>query len=229
MRRRSIDLFCLDGDRTSIKVAQIAMLMIQAIAFRQNQQRRVRDTIAEIEQPGVYILIGGKPTRSQITSLHTLASPRAPVLDWRPTAGTTRGETRRPSGSTQWGSSFPTACRRFDMLIEKGVLCRKGLSSLHNCLQLFFPVRGRSRGHGAKSERACHVEARGWAHVCGLVRAAECLKPHRTRGPSLGKWRPGQGWCTRAWGQCVQDALFNEGCCRSGRGLGGPYVNHAIV
>jgi len=58
MKPRSINIFLLDGDPSSIKVAQIAMSTIQAIAFRRNQLRRVRDTFAEIERPGVYILIG---------------------------------------------------------------------------------------------------------------------------------------------------------------------------
>ncbi len=58
MKPRSINIFLLDGDPSSIKVAQIAMSTIQAIAFRRNQLRRVRDTFSEIERPGVYILIG---------------------------------------------------------------------------------------------------------------------------------------------------------------------------
>jgi hypothetical protein len=58
MKPRSINIFLLDGDPSRIKVAQIAMSTIQAIAFRRNQLRRVRDTFPEIERPGVYILIG---------------------------------------------------------------------------------------------------------------------------------------------------------------------------
>ena len=62
MKPRSINIFLLDGDPNGIKVAQIAMSTIQAIAFRRNQLRRVRDTFPEIERPGVYILIGTDDT-----------------------------------------------------------------------------------------------------------------------------------------------------------------------
>lgn len=58
MKPRSINIFLLDGDPSGIRVAQISMSTIQAIAFRRNQLRRVRDTFPEIERPGVYILIG---------------------------------------------------------------------------------------------------------------------------------------------------------------------------
>ncbi|WP_186395522.1 GIY-YIG nuclease family protein [Stappia sp. TSB10GB4] len=55
---RSINIFLLDGDPNGIRVAQISMSTIQAIAFRRNQLRRVREAFPEIERPGVYILIG---------------------------------------------------------------------------------------------------------------------------------------------------------------------------
>jgi hypothetical protein len=58
MKPRSINIFLLDGDPNGIRVAQISMSTIQAIAFRRNQLRRVRETFPEIERPGVYILIG---------------------------------------------------------------------------------------------------------------------------------------------------------------------------
>ena len=58
MKPRSINIFLLDGDPSGIRVAQISMSTIQAIAFRRNQLRRVRETFPEIERPGVYILIG---------------------------------------------------------------------------------------------------------------------------------------------------------------------------
>ena len=58
MKPRSINIFLLDGDPNGIRVAQISMSTIQAIAFRRNQLRRVRDEFPEIERPGVYILIG---------------------------------------------------------------------------------------------------------------------------------------------------------------------------
>lgn len=58
MKPRSINIFLLDGDPNGIRVAQISMSTIQALAFRRNQLKRVRDTFPEIERPGVYILIG---------------------------------------------------------------------------------------------------------------------------------------------------------------------------
>ena len=57
-KSRSINIFLLDGDTNGIRVAQISMSTIQAIAFRRNQIRRVREAFPEIERPGVYILIG---------------------------------------------------------------------------------------------------------------------------------------------------------------------------
>ncbi|TKZ15925.1 GIY-YIG nuclease family protein [Shimia litoralis] len=62
---RSINIFLLDGDPNSIRVAQISMSTIQAIAFRRNQLRRVRDAFPEIERPGVYILIGADETAAE--------------------------------------------------------------------------------------------------------------------------------------------------------------------
>ena len=61
---RSINIFLLDGDPNGIRVAQISMSTIQAIAFRRNQLRRVREAFKEIERPGVYILIGADETVS---------------------------------------------------------------------------------------------------------------------------------------------------------------------
>lgn len=58
MKPRSINIFLLDGDPSGIRVAQISMSTIQAIAFRRNQLRRVREAFPEIERPGVYVLIG---------------------------------------------------------------------------------------------------------------------------------------------------------------------------
>lgn len=57
MNPRTINIFLLDGDPNGIRVAQISMSTIQAIAFRRNQLPRVRKTFPEIERPGVYILI----------------------------------------------------------------------------------------------------------------------------------------------------------------------------
>ena len=58
MKPRSINIFLLEGDPTGIRVAQISMSTIQAIAFRRNKLREVRETFPEVERPGVYILIG---------------------------------------------------------------------------------------------------------------------------------------------------------------------------
>ena len=55
---RLINIFLLDGDPNGIRVAQISMSTIQAIAFRRNQLGRVRSTFGEIERPGVYVLLG---------------------------------------------------------------------------------------------------------------------------------------------------------------------------
>ena len=41
MKPRSINIFLLDGDPIGIRVAQVSMSTIQAIAFRRNQLRRV--------------------------------------------------------------------------------------------------------------------------------------------------------------------------------------------
>lgn len=58
MKPRSINIFLLDGDPNGIRVAQISMSTIQAIAFRRNQLGKVRKTFPEIVRPGVYILLG---------------------------------------------------------------------------------------------------------------------------------------------------------------------------
>lgn len=64
MKPRSINIFLLDGDPNGIRVAQISMSTIQAMAFRRNQLRRVREAFPEIERPGVYILIGSDEQES---------------------------------------------------------------------------------------------------------------------------------------------------------------------
>ena len=58
MKPRSINIFLLDGDPNGIRVAQISMSTIQAIAFRRNQLKRAREAFPEMERPGVYILVG---------------------------------------------------------------------------------------------------------------------------------------------------------------------------
>lgn len=58
MKPCSINIFLLDGDPNGIRVAQISMSTIQAVAFRRNQLRQVREAFPEIGRPGVYILVG---------------------------------------------------------------------------------------------------------------------------------------------------------------------------
>jgi len=55
---RSISIFLLDGDPEGVRVAQIAMSTIQAIAFHRSELKRVKDLFAEISRPGVYLLLG---------------------------------------------------------------------------------------------------------------------------------------------------------------------------
>jgi hypothetical protein len=62
VKPRSINIFLLDGDPNGIRVAQIMMSTIQAIAFRRSKLGQVRKTFPEIERPGVYILIGDDET-----------------------------------------------------------------------------------------------------------------------------------------------------------------------
>ena len=57
-RPRSINIFLLDGDPDGIRVAQISMSTIQAIAFRKLQMKQVRATFPELARPGVYLLLG---------------------------------------------------------------------------------------------------------------------------------------------------------------------------
>ena len=54
----TIKIFLLDGDPSGIRIAQILMSTIQAVAFRRNQLKYVRKEFPEIESTGVYILIG---------------------------------------------------------------------------------------------------------------------------------------------------------------------------
>ena len=55
---RSINIFLLDGDPEGIRVAQIALSTIQAIAFRRNQLKTAKEAFPEISRPGVYLLLG---------------------------------------------------------------------------------------------------------------------------------------------------------------------------
>lgn len=84
MKPRSINIFLLDGDPNGIRVAQISMSTIQAIAFRRNQLRRVREAFPEIERPGVYILIGADED-AQDRQLAYISSPKASALACRTT------------------------------------------------------------------------------------------------------------------------------------------------
>ena len=55
---RSINILLLEGDPNGIRVAQISVSTIQAIAFRRNQLGKVGRTFPEIVGPGVYTLLG---------------------------------------------------------------------------------------------------------------------------------------------------------------------------
>ena len=47
VKPRSINIFLLDGDPDGIRIAQISMSTIQAIAFRRNKLGEVRKTVPE--------------------------------------------------------------------------------------------------------------------------------------------------------------------------------------
>lgn len=58
MRPRSINIFLAEGDPGGIRVAQVSMSTIQALAFRKLQLSQVRERFQELSRPGVYILLG---------------------------------------------------------------------------------------------------------------------------------------------------------------------------
>lgn len=57
-KARSILIFLLDGDPDGVRVAQIYMSTIQALAFRRSQLSRAKSELKEINNPGVYLLLG---------------------------------------------------------------------------------------------------------------------------------------------------------------------------
>lgn len=61
IKARSIHIFLLDGDPDGVRMAQITMSTIQAIAFRRSQFARVKNEFKEISRPGVYLLLGANP------------------------------------------------------------------------------------------------------------------------------------------------------------------------
>jgi GIY-YIG catalytic domain. len=61
-KAKSINIFLLDGDTDGVRMAQIAMSTIQAIAFRRPQFPRVKQEFKEISRPGVYLLFGINPS-----------------------------------------------------------------------------------------------------------------------------------------------------------------------
>ena len=65
MKPRQIKIFLCDGDPDGMRKAQINNAAIQAIAFRKNQLSEVRKKYPQIEDPGVYILIGSEGERHQ--------------------------------------------------------------------------------------------------------------------------------------------------------------------
>jgi hypothetical protein len=63
MRPRSINIFLLDGDPDGIRITQISMSTIQAIAFRKLQMKQVRSTFPELTLLGGHILLGYDQTQ----------------------------------------------------------------------------------------------------------------------------------------------------------------------
>lgn len=61
-KAKSINIFLLDGDTDGVRMAQIAMSTIQAIAFRRPQFSRIKQEFKEISRPGVYLLFGTNPS-----------------------------------------------------------------------------------------------------------------------------------------------------------------------
>ncbi len=61
IKATSIHIFLPDGDPDGVRMVQIAMSTIQAIAFRRSQFARVRNEFKEISRPGVYLLLGTNP------------------------------------------------------------------------------------------------------------------------------------------------------------------------
>ncbi|MDD5460213.1 MAG: GIY-YIG nuclease family protein [Methylococcales bacterium] len=61
IKATSIHIFLPDGDPDGVRMVQIAMSTIQAIAFRRSQFARVKDEFKEISRPGVYLLLGTNP------------------------------------------------------------------------------------------------------------------------------------------------------------------------
>ena len=53
----------LDSDPDVVRIAQVSMSTIQAIAFRKLQMKQVRGTFPELARPGVYMLLGFDETQ----------------------------------------------------------------------------------------------------------------------------------------------------------------------
>jgi hypothetical protein len=60
-KARSIHIFLLDGDPDSVRMAQITMSTIQAIAFRRSQFARVKKEFKQIGRPGGLFIIRHQP------------------------------------------------------------------------------------------------------------------------------------------------------------------------
>ena len=65
MKPRSIKIFLSQGDPDGIRTAQMSMSTILAIAFRRIQLGEVRKKFKEIDNPGVYVLIGADSDQPQ--------------------------------------------------------------------------------------------------------------------------------------------------------------------
>lgn len=65
MKPRSIKIFLSQGDPDGIRTAQMSMSTILAIAFKRIQLLEVRKQFKEIDNPGVYVLIGADADQPQ--------------------------------------------------------------------------------------------------------------------------------------------------------------------
>ena len=65
MKPRSIKILLSQGDPDGIRTAQMSMSTILAIAFKRIQLSEVRTQFKEIEDPGVYVLIGADSDQPQ--------------------------------------------------------------------------------------------------------------------------------------------------------------------
>lgn len=66
LKPKSIHIFLADGDPDGLRIAQLSMSTIQALAFRRNVLGDVRRRFPELERAGAYILLGPADEERQI-------------------------------------------------------------------------------------------------------------------------------------------------------------------